>query len=300
MVELESVELFRGLSPDELQGLRRIARERQFALGTQILREGDMGDGVYVIKEGLVEIVHLAGKEVRHVFSQLGPGEIFGEMAVIEGLPRSAAAVAARDTEVYFIPHDEMRSLLQHSPRLAFNVLQEISQRLREFNQLHLREILQAERLAAIGNFARSIVHDLKNPLTIISLSAEIMGRPEAAPEKRALEAARIRKQTVRINDMVGDILEFTRSNQAGITLKPANYTDFINEMLPEFKAGNRTQSCQHPASEPAARRQGIAGFTSPPAYFFQPRPQCHGCNVERRENFLALSRRRKRNRHRN
>ncbi len=98
MVELESVELFHGLSPEELQGLRRIARERQFALGTQILREGDMGDGVYVIKEGMVEIVHLAGKEVRHVFSQLGPGEIFGEMAVIEGLPRSAAAVATRRT----------------------------------------------------------------------------------------------------------------------------------------------------------------------------------------------------------
>src|SRR5476651_1073714 len=118
MVELESVELFRGLNQEELQGLRRISRERQFPAGTQILREGDMGDGVYVIRTGAVEIVHLAGREVRHVFSSLGPGEIFGEMAVIEGLPRSAAAVAAKDTEVYFIPHDEMLALLQHSPRL--------------------------------------------------------------------------------------------------------------------------------------------------------------------------------------
>lgn len=237
MVELETAKLFHGLNQDELLGLRRIARERQFPAGTQILHEGDMGDGVYVIRVGLVEIVHIAGQEARHVFSQLGPGEMFGEMAVIEGLPRSAAAIAAKDTEVYFVPKDEMLTLLQHSPRLAFNLLKEISLRLREFNQLHLREIVQAERLAAIGNFARSIVHDLKNPLTIISLSAEMMNRENLKPEKRALEAGRIKKQIVRINDMVGDILEFTRSNHIGLALKPASYAEFFNDMLPELKA---------------------------------------------------------------
>ncbi len=100
-----------------------------------------------------------------------------------------------------------MLTLLQHSPRLAFNVLKEISLRLREFNQLHMREIVQAERLSAIGNFARSIVHDLKNPLTIISLSAEMMSRENILPEKRAQEAGRIKKQIIRITDMVATSL---------------------------------------------------------------------------------------------
>ena len=81
-----------------------------------------------------------------------------------------------------------MLALLKRSPGLAFNLLQEISQRLRDFNQLHLREVIQAERLAVVGNFARSIVHDLKNPLTIISLAAETLDRPRSRPgETRAV-----------------------------------------------------------------------------------------------------------------
>ena len=197
MIALESVNLFRNLAPGELQAVRAITREQRFAAGSEIFREGDPGDGVYFVKDGLVEISGLINAEARRVFSQLGPGEIFGEMAVIEHRPRSATATAVKDTDVYFIPRGEMLALLQRSPALAFNVLQEISRRLREFDQLHLREVVQAERLAAVGTFARSIIHDLKTPLTIIGLSAEIVCLPGATPEKRAQAQERIRKQIV-------------------------------------------------------------------------------------------------------
>jgi len=168
VAELESAKLFQGLASEDLQNLRRNAQERRFAASEEIFGEGSPGDGVYVIAEGCVEIAYRVDAKQRRVFSRLGPGEIFGEMAVIENLPRSAAAIAAEDARAYFIPRDKMLAVLQHSPALAFNLLQEISRRLRDFNQLYLREILEAERLAAVGNFARSILHDLKNPLTII------------------------------------------------------------------------------------------------------------------------------------
>ena len=158
-------------------------------------------------------------------------------MAVIEERPRSATAMAVKDTDVYFIPREEMLVLLKRSPVLAFNMLQEISHRLREFNQLHLREVVQAERLAVVGNFARSIIHDLKTPLTIIGLSADLACMEGATPEKRALSQDRIRKQVSRINDMVGDILEFTRSSQSAVSLLPASYANFIREMLPDLQA---------------------------------------------------------------
>jgi len=227
MVELEAVELFRGLSRKELLDLREISREKQFASGAQIFREGDLGDGLYVIKEGLVEIVHTVGAEVRHVFSQLGPGEIFGEMAVIEERPRSATALAVKDTRLYFIPREEMRALLKNSPGLAFNFLHEISRRLREFDQRHLRELVQAESLAVIGRFAQSIVHDLKNPLSIIGLSSEIFSMSTVSPEIRAKAQSRIRKQVERINDMVSDILIFTRNAKTDTETKPADYRAF-------------------------------------------------------------------------
>ena len=243
MIALESVNLFRNLAPDEVRVLRAVTRERHFAAGDEILGEGDPGDGVYIVKDGLVEISGLVSGETPRVLSQLGPGEMFGEMAVIEHRPRSATVTALKDTVVYFLPHDEMLALLQGSPAFAFNVLQEISRRLREFDQLHLREIVQAERLAAVGNFARSIIHDLKTPLTIISLSAETACLPNATPEKRAQAQERIRKQIGRINDMVGDILEYTRSQQPETAFTRVNYSDFIREILPDLQAETETKS---------------------------------------------------------
>jgi len=203
VITLEAIPLFRQLNRTELQALRFIAQERQFTAGQEIFREGTPGDGVYFVKSGLVEIS--AGEDGRRVFSRLGPGEVFGEMAVIEHRPRSATAVAAQATEVYFLPRGEMLTFIEHSPGLAFTLLQHISQRLREFNQLHLRELVQAESLAAIGRFAQGIVHDLKNPLSIISLSTELLDLPGIRPEIRAQAQLRIRKQVGRISDMVSD-----------------------------------------------------------------------------------------------
>jgi signal transduction histidine kinase len=243
VLALESVNLCRNLAPDELRDLRAITQERHFAAGCQIFREGDSGDGVYIVKDGLVEISGLIDTDIQRVFRQLGPGEIFGEMAVVEDRPRSATARTLKDTELYFMPRDGMLALLQRSPALAFGVLQEISHRLREFDQFHLREMMQAERLAVIGNFARSIIHDLKTPLTIIGLSAEMACMPNATIEKRAQSQERIRKQIGRINDMVGDILEFTRSQQPETPRENVNYPDFINEIMPDLRAEAETKS---------------------------------------------------------
>jgi signal transduction histidine kinase len=123
-------------------------------------------------------------------------------------------------------------------------MMQQISHRLRDFNQLHLREVVQAERLAVVGNFARSIIHDLKTPLTIIGLSADMACMAGSTPEKRAQSQERIRKQILRINDMVGDILEYTRSNRTDTTtLAKANFADFIKEILPELQAEAENKS---------------------------------------------------------
>ena len=232
---LETIPLFRQLNRSELAALRLIAQERQFAAGQEIFQEGAPGNGVYFVKAGLVEIS--AGQGERHVFSRLGPGEIFGEMAIIEHRPRSATAAAAQDSEVYFLPRGEMLSFLEHSPGLAFALLQQISHRLREFNQLHLRELVQAESLAVIGRFAQGIVHDLKNPLSIISLSAEMFDRPGISPEIRAKAQLRIRKQVDRISDMVSDILIFTQGARKNAELKPGDYRAFVLELVGDLRA---------------------------------------------------------------
>jgi signal transduction histidine kinase len=235
MVTLEASKLFCQLSPTELKALRQIVREQKFAADQEIFKEGDRGDGVYVVKEGRVEISGLVNRDVRLVFAQVGPGDVFGEMAVLENKPRSACATAREETEVYFIPRAEMVTLVEHSPALALGLLREISHRLREFNRQYLREVLQAERLALVGRFARSIVHDLKNPLNIIGLTAEMAGSEKAPPEMRQQARDRIRKQVDRISDLINEILDFTQGSQADFVLAPSDYGAFVRQLVQEL-----------------------------------------------------------------
>lgn len=234
MVTLETIPLFRHLKPAEFQALHLIVQERKLAAGQEIFHEGTPGDGVYFVKDGLVEI--FSDKGGHRIFSRLGPGEIFGEMAVIDLQPRSATASAAQASEVYFVPRDKMLAFIERSPALAFALLQQISQRLREFNLQHLREILESERLAAVGNFARSIVHDLKNPLSIIGLSVGMLSNSSLNPESRAQILSRASRQVQRINNLVSDILTFTDSRRdAG--LQKGNFRAFIRQLAAELQS---------------------------------------------------------------
>ncbi len=228
--------MFRPLNPGELQTLLNAAEERAFAAGTEIFSEGGTGDGVYAVKDGLVEISGLVGDKVRHVFSEVGEGEVFGEMAVLENKPRSASAVAKKNTTVYFIPRAAMLKLVEGSPLFSLALLRDISNRLREFNRQYIREALQTERLSLVGRFASSIVHDLKNPLTIISLTAEMAGMEKSTPEMRRVSQSRISKQVDRISEMVNEILEFTQGSQAAFVLAPTDYDAFVNQLVEEIR----------------------------------------------------------------
>ena len=243
MIDLGSADLFRDLDPKDLQSLHTIAREHTFPAGTRIFTENDPGDGVFIIRDGQVEIAHVVGEHAIYVFSKFGPGEIFGEMAVIEDLPRSATSVAVTETKVYFIPRAEMIALLRRSPELSFKLLQEISRRLRDFNQHHLQELIQAERLSALGNFARSIVHDLKTPLTVINMATEIMSSPNTPLEMRRESYNRVRRQVLSINEMVGDILDFTQNARVQTALPSINYGDFIRSLVNEMRIETELKS---------------------------------------------------------
>ncbi|HEY2084274.1 MAG TPA: ATP-binding protein [Verrucomicrobiae bacterium] len=236
MAALEASKPFRNLNPVEHEALRKIAQDRSFSAGQQIFKEGDSGDGIYVVKEGAVEISVAMSQNVRRVFAKLGPGDLFGEMAVVELKPRSATATACEKSQVYFIPRDEMLQMLARSPALSLELLREISQRLRDFNRRYIDETIQAERLAVIGRFARSIIHDLKNPLSIISMSAELIAMQPTKTGARETAQVRIRKQVERIGDLIGDILDFTNGAQPRTLVGDTNYAAFVQSVLEEIR----------------------------------------------------------------
>jgi signal transduction histidine kinase len=236
MVSLQSCKLFQGLPASELESLRQVAHERIFGMGETIFKQGDPGDGMYIIKDGEVHIAVSTSSGERRVVSKLGRGEIFGEMAVIDSDPRSAFAIAGEKTTVFFISRADLLEMLHRAPQLTIGLVREISRRLRDFNDQYIREIFDAERLALIGRFASAIVHDLKNPLHVISLSAELAAIPNASVDVRNTSKMRIAKQVDRITNMVNELLDYARGGNTSFLLTRANYADFLSQLVEDIR----------------------------------------------------------------
>lgn len=236
MASLHENRLFSTLSVDELRALENSAEARLFEPGTQIFHEGDAGDGMHMVVEGLVQISALVAFNERRVLSRIKPGDFFGEMAVFDGEPRSASATAEVLTRTLFIPREKLLEIIENSPRLAVSLVREFSQRMRDFNKHYIQEVLQADRLSVLGRFARSIVHDFKNPLHIIGLAAELAEMEKASPEMRKTATQRIRKQVDRLSNMVSELLEFTGAPQRGLVLAAYDYGAFAKSTLADLR----------------------------------------------------------------
>jgi len=265
MTPLECCKLFEGLSAADLEMVRRATRELSFAPGQVIFQEGDEGDGIHLVKTGGVQISALVGQGERRAISKVGEGEMFGEMAVMDSEARSATASAEVETVTFFIPREEMLKMLERSPMLSCSLVREISRRLRDFNRQYIREVIQSERLALVGRFARSIVHDLKNPLNIIGIAADMAGLEASTPEMRVSAKQRIRKQVDRISNMVNELLEFTRASQTSFVLATSDYAGLVSPLLEEIRSEVSLKSVQvvvenePPSARIAANPQRLA-----------------------------------------
>lgn len=236
MVAIESSKLFSRLPAAALQQLRAAASEKTFSDTQLIFKEGDPGDGLYVVKSGTVEISAVVTDGHRQVLGALPPGEIFGEMAVLDQQPRSACASARGNTSVYFLPREPFHDVIRRFPEAAILMMQEISGRLREFNRQYLREVLQAERMALVGRFASAIVHDLKNPLAIIGMASDMACAPTSTAEVRKTARIRLQRQIERITYLVNDILDFTKGTSEKVPLSDTDYAVYVQSLVQELR----------------------------------------------------------------
>jgi signal transduction histidine kinase len=218
---------FAGLLNEELQALEHTAKMRLFKAGQTIFRAGDPGDGFYLVETGRVIISAVVGHEARPL-ATIVAGEFFGEMALLDEAPRSATATAEEETRAFCIGREELLALLEQRPKLALNLIREFSHRVRALNQKYIDEILQAERLAMVGRFARTIVHDFKNPLNVIGLAAEMAVMDLATPAMRGQAQVRISRQVARMTNMLNELLDFTRNTSHQLSLASVNYAEYL------------------------------------------------------------------------
>ncbi len=126
------VPILQRLAPEERRALAALVREQRVPRGGLIVRQGDPGDALYIVRSGMVKVAVVGddGREV--ILGTLGPTAHFGELALVDGQPRSAHVLAMEPTALYVLRRDDFRRQVEQMPRVAWALLEEISRRLRE------------------------------------------------------------------------------------------------------------------------------------------------------------------------
>ena len=133
---LRAHDLFRRFAAEDVAALSEIAVDKRWASGATIFQRGDEGDGMIVVTEGQVRLSLLAhnGREIS--LKHAGPGEIVGEIALLDGGPRSADATALTQTRGRFVPRAGFQRLVDQRPGLLRAINMYLCQRLRDTNEL--------------------------------------------------------------------------------------------------------------------------------------------------------------------
>jgi CRP/FNR family cyclic AMP-dependent transcriptional regulator len=130
---LAHVELFSGLEKKDLQQLAGACRERTYSPGTKLIKQGDTGVGLYVITNGSVHVSRENDPDKAELdLGTVGPGNVLGEMSLLDDLPRSANVTAVTDVTALLLPVWEFRTTLRSHPDIALRLLATLSRRLRK------------------------------------------------------------------------------------------------------------------------------------------------------------------------
>jgi CRP-like cAMP-binding protein len=129
---LAKVPLFTELGSAELKRLARIVKSRDYAAGELILKEGDDAVGFFVVSSGQVQVVKGPSGSKETVLATLGPGEFFGETALLDGYPRTASVRTLEDTQCLAMTRWDFTAELKSNPEMAVQILRTLARRLRQ------------------------------------------------------------------------------------------------------------------------------------------------------------------------
>src|SRR6266849_4572632 len=132
----KQVSIFADLPEEDIHALTSVAKRRAFRAGEVIFHRDDPGQVLYMIKDGKVKICIISpdGQEIS--LAVFGKGECFGEFALLDGLPRSADAVAMEKVECYTLQRSDFHNAIMKNPKIAIKVMEALIKRLRTTDEM--------------------------------------------------------------------------------------------------------------------------------------------------------------------
>ncbi len=250
---LANIPFFYHFDENERQMIAECAEYVQLQKNQHIFEEGDLADFFYIIITGTVQVTKQIENEQVEVLALKISGDIFGEMGIIDNLPRSATVVAATDVELFKISNTQIHDMMKEIPSISLEISKAICMNVRSSNFNYINELedqnrklqeanqqlkdaqdklIKAERLSAIGKFTSFIIHDIKNPLANMRSYAELIIMNEQTTGSINKSAKIITQEADRLAEMTKDLLDFSKG---AITLDTAKITlsYIINQMMP-------------------------------------------------------------------
>jgi len=253
---LRALTPFRGLPDSELAAIQGLMERTLVPAGEMLIDESQVGDCFYILMGGRLEVSKAssdANPEVLNIISE--PGELFGEMSLVEDKPRSASVRSLVESDVLTIPREGFLKLVNHFPQFTLEVARNISNYLRKTDQTLIsalrektkrleetvaeleqtrQELVEKERLSILGRMSATVIHDLKNPLTTISGFAQLLRMRELPKAEVEKYADNITRQVEQFMAMTQEVLAYARG---GVTadLQDVEVKPFLQECLMGF-----------------------------------------------------------------
>jgi CRP/FNR family transcriptional regulator len=157
---IRRVPLFAELSSQELERIARVAVPRSFPKGVRVLHEGDASDACYIVRSGDLRVTreHPDGRAI--ALATLGPGDIFGELAMIDGGTRSASVEALTECELLALPATDVRNLLRSNAEITTKLVVALTRRVRESNERISRQSFQTVPSRVAGVLSQLIADE--------------------------------------------------------------------------------------------------------------------------------------------
>lgn len=157
---LSRVPLFSELSQAELERIASVAVPRSFPKGVRVFHEGDSSDACYIVSEGDLRVTreHSDGRAI--ALATLGPGDIFGELAMLDGGTRSASVETITDSELLGLPASDVLRVIADHGDIAAKLIAALTRRLRETNERVSRQSFQTVPSRVAGVLSQLIAEE--------------------------------------------------------------------------------------------------------------------------------------------
>jgi signal transduction histidine kinase len=193
--------------------------------------EGSLAERFYIVMEGIVEVWKDYYSATRDLLAVHGKGQMFGEMALLDGLPRSATVVSQKATRLLFIDRTEFNRMVAENSSISLSIAKSVSSLIRKSNEHFVEnlrqrnfqleqynkelkaaqeELLRSARLSAIGKFSSIILHDIRNPLCVLRGYAELIKERPDETKSVVSRAEKIIREANRINELANELLDYT------------------------------------------------------------------------------------------